>query len=72
MMSTRRIEHALRCIRGEYRETPGLMLTVQQAQELWSLDATVCKLALDALVDSRFLRQMPDGRYVLAMTGDPS
>jgi hypothetical protein len=33
-------------IEGEYREMPGLSLTVSQAQRLWGLDNSTCASAL--------------------------
>ena len=51
-------------IQGEYLESTGLRLTVQQAQRLWGLDHTECIALFQALVDSGFLRQANDGTYV--------
>jgi hypothetical protein len=56
----------LRRIRAEYREMPGLTLTVPQAQRLWSLDANTCHAALDALVEAHFLIRSPRGTFVMA------
>jgi len=42
-------------IRGEFREMPGLMLTLRQASRLWNLDLLTCDVALRMLVDERFL-----------------
>ena len=53
-------------IRGEYLEMPGLMLNRQQARRLWQVDDAFCGELLDILVESRFLRCRPDGRYVRA------
>ena len=55
----------MRLIQAEYREMPGLHLTKPQIQRLWRLDDTVCDTLLDALVETRFLRQTPRGAYVL-------
>lgn len=51
-------------IQGEYLESAGLRLTVEQAQRLWGLDHTQCTALFQALVDSGFLRQANDGAYV--------
>jgi hypothetical protein len=51
-------------IQGEYREMPGLSLTVQQARRLWNLDETTCAAILNALVDLRFLRKTARGSYI--------
>jgi len=53
-------------VRSEYLESPGLHLTRQQAQRLWSLDATTCDAVLDALIDMRYLRRTHTGAYVRA------
>lgn len=42
-------------IRGEYREMPGLRLTVAQACRLWQIDAAVCEAVLHTLIEERFL-----------------
>ena len=51
-------------IQGEYLESTGLRLTVQQAQRLWSLGHCECLALLQELVDRGFLRQANDGTYV--------
>lgn len=53
-------------IRGEFREMPGLSLTVEQARRLWSLDAPTCHEALAYLVESGFLSLKPNGSYARA------
>jgi hypothetical protein len=50
-------------IRGEYREMPGMRLTVEQAQRLWGLDRGTCENALGLLVEERFLTRGTDGAY---------
>jgi hypothetical protein len=42
-------------IRGEFREMPGLTLTLRQASRLWNLDPLTCDVALRTLVDEQFL-----------------
>ena len=56
MSSTSPVEHDL-CARvwAEFREMPGLNLTLPQAARLFSLDRTRCARALDALVVSGVL-----------------
>ena len=56
----------LRRIRSEYLEIPGLILTRQQARRLWALDEGTCDLALELLIDARFLRRTAQGYYVRA------
>jgi hypothetical protein len=50
-------------IRGEFREMPGLCLTIEQARRLWSLDAATCHDALAHLVEIGFLSMKPNGSY---------
>jgi hypothetical protein len=50
-------------IRGEFREMPGLTLTVAQARRLWSLDWSTCSEVLTQLVDAGFLCRKADGAY---------
>jgi hypothetical protein len=59
-------EDALRRIRGEYLEMPGLRLTTAQAQRLWNLDRPTCEHLLASLVTSRFLAKARDGSFVRA------
>ena len=51
-------------IRGEYREMPGLQLTVAQACRLWQIDQPTCKAVLRQLMHEDFLRQTPNGGFV--------
>jgi hypothetical protein len=55
-------------IRAEYREMPGLNLTLPQAIRLWTAEPGRCAETLDALVRKGFLRRV--GRtYVRADSG---
>ena len=49
--------------RGEYREMPGMRLTIDQAMRLWDLDRQTCQTLLNSLVAARFLEIDPYGRY---------
>jgi hypothetical protein len=51
-------------IRAEYREMPDMSLRPEQVQRLCGIEAAMCKEALDALVDAKFLRVRSDGSYV--------
>jgi hypothetical protein len=53
-------------IRGEFREMPGMQLTITQAQRLFGLDAAACRHVIDALVEASFLRWTPSGTIVQA------
>lgn len=50
-------------IRAEYREMPGLALTLAQAQRLWNLDVETCESVLEHLRLSGVLRRTRAGRY---------
>jgi hypothetical protein len=50
-------------VRGEFREMPGLTLTLAQAGRLWSLDAVTCADVLSYLVSTGFLCRRPDGAF---------
>jgi hypothetical protein len=52
-------------IRSEYREMPGLCLTLGQARRLWALDEGTCTRLLGRLVSEGYLRKSGAG-YVLA------
>ena len=51
-------------IQGEYREMPGLRLTVAEACRLWQLDASTCTAIVEALVVQGFLMRTRDGAFV--------
>ena len=53
-------------IRGEFREMPGLSLTLRQASRLWNLDPVVCDTALRILVEERYLDHTRRGTFRLA------
>ena len=51
-------------ILGEYREMPGLALTIDQAQRLWRCDAATARRAIDGLVAGGVLQWSRDGRVI--------
>ena len=51
-------------VRGEYREMPGLCLTVQQACRLWQINLTDCTRILDVLVAQHFLKRSATGAFI--------
>jgi len=53
-------------IRGEFREMPGLQLTLDQAQRLFDLDPAACRHVIDTLVEASFLRWTASGTIVQA------
>lgn len=46
---------ALRLIRAEFQEMPGMRLTLRQAARLWCLSEAHCGALLGILVDEHFL-----------------
>ena len=63
-MSTCLPEEILERLRAEYLEMPGMRLKLEQVQRLCGIEPSVCKVALDALVESKFLCVRSDGSYV--------
>ena len=49
---------------AEYREMPGLALTVRQAQRLWGCDPTLCRLVTDQLIREGILRWSREGLLI--------
>ena len=64
-MSACRYEQILERLRAEYREMPGMRLKLEQVQRLCGIEQPLCKLALEALVEAKFLRLGSEGAYVL-------
>jgi hypothetical protein len=56
-------------VRGEFREMPGLTLTVAQARKLWSLDAAMCTDVMADLVSAGFLTRRADGAFCRGLGG---
>lgn len=57
-MSTARL---LASIRREFKNHPGIVVTLSQAQSRWSLDENRCSQAFDALLEEGFLERIGDG-----------
>lgn len=62
--ATSAIREALLRVEGEYREMPGLSLTLPQAARLWGLDHSTCELVLTNLIKRRVLKRALNGTYV--------
>jgi hypothetical protein len=58
------IRVALQRAEGEYREMPGLSLTLPQAARLWGLDRSTSELVLATLMERRILKRALNGTYV--------
>lgn len=63
-MSANAIREALLRVEGEYREMPGLCLTLPQAARLWGLDRGTCELVLTSLIARRILKRAANGLYI--------
>lgn len=55
-------------VRREYRDMPGLRLTMAQACRLWHADTATCETALRSLVSEGVLLCTPDGAFIAAPT----
>ena len=55
------VEAVARRVLAEFEEMPGLTLTVRQAGRLFGLDPHTCRVVLDTLVDSAYLRETNAG-----------
>lgn len=67
MLTTRTrqtVGDATRRAEADYREMPGLSLTLGQAARLWGLDHATCARVLVALIDRRVLKRTATGAYV--------
>ncbi|HEU4687380.1 MAG TPA: hypothetical protein VFS23_03410 [Vicinamibacterales bacterium] len=51
---------------GEYREMPGLALTLNQARKLWGCDAVTCQCVVEMLLKEGVLRWSSNGRLVIS------
>ena len=50
-------------IRDDFREMPGMRLTLDQVMRMWMLDYPACLRMLGALVETRFLEVDASGKY---------
>lgn len=48
---------------AEYREFPGMSLTLAQARRLCGAEQWICGFALEALMEAGFLQRTHDGQY---------
>ena len=55
-----------RRVLSEFEEMPGMTLTHRQASRLFGLEEDVCRIVLEVLVDSAYLRETTAGRVTLA------
>ena len=62
--------YVLEGVRGAYLEMPGLRLKPEHVRRLCGVDADLCQMALESLVDAKFLRANPDGTYARLTDGE--
>ena len=62
-------DNLMRRVRSEFREMPGMRLTLDQACRLWSLDRDRCAGVMATLVAGKFLEVDGNGRYRKAHGG---
>jgi len=60
------LEMAVRRVREEFREMPGLLLTPAQATRLWGLEHEMCRAVIESLVAAAFLRWTDSGSITRA------
>jgi hypothetical protein len=63
------VQEVLNRLRAEYLEMPGLRLKPEQVQRLCGVERTMCQLALDSLLESKFLCVKSDGHYARLTDG---
>ena len=61
-----KLEEAIRRVRNDFLEMPGLLLTQPQASRLFGLDADLCEQVLDVLVEMGFLVRSGRAGFSLA------
>jgi hypothetical protein len=61
----------VRRVESEFKEMPGLSLTLQQAVRLFSLSQGPCQRILSELVKDGAMSLRKDGRYVRHKTSNP-
>jgi hypothetical protein len=64
-MKVMKVDTVARRILSEFEEMPGMALTVPQASRLFGLELQICRVVLDVLVDSAYLRQTRGGAVTL-------
>lgn len=69
LFTTSQEDFLLRRARGEYRDMPGMRLTIDQATRLWSVDRQLCQSVMTTLVASHHLEVDENGRYRKAHSG---
>ena len=60
------LEDAMRRVRAEFVEMPGMQLTPAQAARLWHFEPNFCNAVLSALVDTKFLVKTRSEKFARA------
>ena len=60
------LEIVVHRVREEFREMPGLRLTLPQATRLWGLERETAHAVIEQLVACAFLRRTPTGAITRA------
>ncbi len=63
-MAAPNVHDLMTLMQMEFSEMPDLSLTLWQAERLWSAPRETCEEALGRLLQTGFLFQMRDGRFV--------
>jgi hypothetical protein len=58
------IENLVMRIQGDFLATPGLTLTLKEAERRFGIDEIACNAVLTALVDANVLARNRDGAYL--------
>jgi hypothetical protein len=61
------VETVMRRVLAEFEEMPGMALTRRQAARLFGLEQDLCRIVIDVLLDSAYLRETSTG---IIMLGD--
>lgn len=60
------LEMLVHRVREEFREMPGLRLTLAQATRLWGLEHETCRQVIESLVAAAYLRWTATGAVTRA------
>jgi hypothetical protein len=63
-VSANAIREAVRRVEGEYREMPGLSLTLPQAARLLGLERSTCEVVVTTLIERKVLKRTLNGAFV--------
>ena len=69
MDATPRVVDAVRRLKGIFLEMPGTELSMADATRLSGLERPVCRIVLEALEESHFLKRRRDGVFMRQTPG---